>query len=110
MGAKGEKGGKGYYWAYGGWVWRASAGPDEGRQRVGEDVITGEVLEWKESYGWIRSDTEIDHPAASFRDGKVYVNKKDLKEEREEVPAGTKVQFILYEDPAGLGAEEVELL
>lgn len=105
---KGEKGeGKGDYWSYGGWVWQASAGPDDGRQRVGEGMLTGEILEWKETYGWLKADTEIDHPAAGFREGKIYVNKKDLGGEGAEVAAGSKVKFFLYEDPAGLGAEEV---
>lgn len=111
---KGKGKGKGKdkegYWSnwYAGWVWQASSGPDQPRQRVEEEPRTGEVLEWKETYGWIKMDEPVDHPAASLRDGKVYVNRKDLIDELAALEVGAKVEFFLYEDNSGLGAEEVK--
>jgi len=103
------KGKKGYWtmWGYAGWVWQAGAGSDQPRERVEENPITGEVLEWKDTYGWIQPHTDLDHPAAAMRDGKVYVNKKDLLDDQSVLEVGATVSFILYEDTSGLGAEEV---
>jgi len=107
-----EKGrGKGY-WAYTGWVWQEEGADVEaqGPQRVSDEPLMGDVLEWKEHFGWLRPHAAIDHPAASLRGGKVYVHKKDLPEGVDALPQGATVQFYLYEDPWGLGAEHLTLL
>jgi len=112
-GGKGKGKGKKGYWAlygYGGWVWQGGSGPDQPRERVGETPITGQVLEWKDTYGWIQPHSEVDHPAAAMRDGKVYVNKKDLLNDLDSLEAGVTVSFFLYEDNCGLGAEEVAVV
>lgn len=110
-GGKGKGKGKKGYWTmwggYGGWVWQGGAGGDQPRERVGETPVTGQVVEWKDTYGWIQPHNAIDHPAANMRDGKVYVNKKDLLNESAALEVGATVSFIVYEDSAGLGAEEV---
>jgi len=109
---KGKGRGKGKrdsYWSswYSGWVWE---GKEDEREVVGEEPTTGEVVEWKETHGWLQADEAIDRPAASFRGGKVYISKADLQCDPEVLQPGTKVRFILYEDPSGLGAAEVNVL
>lgn len=93
-----------------GWVWQApSSGGYQERERVGDSQVAGEVLEWKETYGWLRPVDKLDHPSASQRDGKVYVHRKDLLGGLESLDVGSAVKFFLYEDHSGLGGEEVAL-
>jgi len=77
------------------------------RTRVSEEDRTGKVISWKGNYGWIAPDVAIEHESAKKRDGKVYVNKKDLKEGSPEMGEGALITFKLFEDPSGVGAEEV---
>eukprot|EP00928_Gymnodinium_smaydae_P047587 TRINITY_DN31772_c0_g1_i1.p1 TRINITY_DN31772_c0_g1~~TRINITY_DN31772_c0_g1_i1.p1 ORF type:complete len:348 (-),score=86.86 TRINITY_DN31772_c0_g1_i1:89-1132(-) len=72
-------------------------------------ALTGEVLEWKGSYGWIKPKEQVDHPAAAFRGGKIYVKAKDIVG-ADSLAAGASVRFNLYFDIQGLGAEEVTVL
>jgi len=99
--------GKGWGWGSysGGWIWQAPGGQE--RQRISEEPLTAEVVFWKETFGWILPTEPIDHPAASMRTGKVYVNRKDLCDGEENLTVGSTVQFYAYEDNAGLGGEEV---
>lgn len=90
------------------WGWCAG-GPDLPRERVTEEAISGEVLEWKGTFGWVKPSEEIDHPAASRRGGKVYVHQRDLLDGVQELSEGAAVSFQLYVDPSGLGGEEVVL-
>jgi len=107
--SKGKGGGAEQAWRWkGGWSWSAS-GPDLPRERVSETAITGEVLEWKGSFGWVKPSVEIEHPAASRRGGKIYLHQRDLVDGEQELSPGTTVIFQLYVDPSGLGAEEVLL-
>mmetsp|Transcript_20849 Transcript_20849/g.58507 ORF Transcript_20849/g.58507 Transcript_20849/m.58507 type:complete len:378 (+) Transcript_20849:184-1317(+) len=107
--SKGKGGGAEQAWRWkGGWSWSAS-GPDLPRERVSETAITGEVLEWKGTFGWVKCSAEIDHPAASRRGGKVYVHQRDLLDDVQELSEGASVSFQLYVDPSGLGGEEVAL-
>lgn len=75
------------------------------RERLTVVPTTGEVLEWKSTFGWIRPHEAVDHPAASKRDGKVYVAKKDLVN-GSELHVGQLVQFHVFVDNTGVGAEE----
>mmetsp|Transcript_102520 Transcript_102520/g.260407 ORF Transcript_102520/g.260407 Transcript_102520/m.260407 type:complete len:345 (+) Transcript_102520:2-1036(+) len=109
------KGGKGYWSGYyGGWVWQGpsdeDSGPAPARELVSAERLDGEVVEWKDTYGWIKVSSDIDHPAAGMRRGKIYVAKKDLPEGVTELFPGTAVEFVVYEDGSGLGAGEVTLL
>mmetsp|Transcript_74198 Transcript_74198/g.159021 ORF Transcript_74198/g.159021 Transcript_74198/m.159021 type:complete len:341 (-) Transcript_74198:103-1125(-) len=109
-GGKGAGKGKGKGWGWGSWgwgpPWAYGAGAEMPRERVSEETATGEVVEWKDNYGWVKPHAEINHPAASQREGKVYVNKKDLSGV-ESLTVGQAVKFYVYEDPSGLGGEEV---
>mmetsp|Transcript_16620 Transcript_16620/g.35782 ORF Transcript_16620/g.35782 Transcript_16620/m.35782 type:complete len:335 (+) Transcript_16620:132-1136(+) len=95
---------------YGKWVWQPSGGADLPRERIGEGPLTGEVVEWKGTYGWLKAEDSLEHEMATLRGGKIYVNKKDIVPEVESLEPGTKVRFFLYEDPSGLGGEEVVVL
>lgn len=110
------KGGKGKGWGLfmGPWDWSymswgGPSGPDLPRERVTEELITGEILEWKDTFGWVKPDVPVDHPASKHRDGKIYVNKKDLTSQTDP-EKGARVKFYVYEDPSGLGAEEVQIV
>eukprot|EP00747_Dinoflagellata_sp_TGD_P166669 gnl/TRDRNA2_/TRDRNA2_189815_c0_seq1.p1 gnl/TRDRNA2_/TRDRNA2_189815_c0~~gnl/TRDRNA2_/TRDRNA2_189815_c0_seq1.p1 ORF type:complete len:351 (-),score=77.68 gnl/TRDRNA2_/TRDRNA2_189815_c0_seq1:97-1149(-) len=96
-------------WGWGG-GWGGGGGKGGGadlpRERVTTAKVQGQVLEWKGSHGWLKPDAPISHEKASRREGKVYVNKKDLVG-MEEVTVGQKVSFYAYADDSGLGAEEV---
>jgi len=90
-------------------AWGSSpTGPDLTRQRVGPDLVSGKVLEWRGSFGWIRPDVAVQHPKASKHDGKLYANKKDLCG-LGSLEVGAKVRFYVYTDAAGIGAEEVQI-
>lgn len=105
---KGKVGGQSYWseW-YSGWVWR-SDGDEVTREHVREEPMLGTIVEFKEKHAWCTLDEEMDHPALSRRDGKVYIGNGDFKgEDFKELQPGVKVTFILYEDASGLGAEEV---
>jgi len=85
---------------------KAEAGATSGpRERLTVVPTTGEVLEWKGSFGWIRPHETVDHPAASKREGKVFAAKKDLVGESQ-LQAGQLVQFHVFVDNSGIGAEE----
>lgn len=100
------KGAKGQGWHWGkGW----QDGPRLPRERVAEALVGGEVLEWKGTFGWIKPAKQPDHPAAERRGGKVYVHHQDLAGEASELQVGAQVQFLLYCDLSGLGAEQVTL-
>lgn len=76
------------------------------RERVSENPMIGEVLEWKGKYGWIKPQDPIEHEKASRHGGKLFVSQGDLVGVTE-LSAGRLVQFHLFEDSSGLGAEEV---
>eukprot|EP00931_Biecheleriopsis_adriatica_P033114 TRINITY_DN1923_c0_g1_i6.p1 TRINITY_DN1923_c0_g1~~TRINITY_DN1923_c0_g1_i6.p1 ORF type:complete len:321 (-),score=86.99 TRINITY_DN1923_c0_g1_i6:63-1025(-) len=106
-GGKGKGKGKGWFMMPWDLMWGMSGGnlPREG---VTKEPVLGEVLEWKDNYGWIQPDSPIDHPAVKKRGGKIYVNKKDLGGQT--LSQGTKVKFTIYDDPLGLGAQDVQVV
>lgn len=85
------------------------SGPDLPRTRVSDVPVTGEVQNWRGKFGWIKPLEEVDHPDMSKHKGDIYVHQKDLIG-AEELEKGQSVQFFLFKDPSGLGAEEVSLL
>jgi len=84
-------------------VVRASA--DLPRTRVTDASVSGEVVEWKGKFGWVKATDAIEHEKAAKRDGKLYVNAKDVIG-GDELTVGQAVEFHVYEDGSGLGAEE----
>jgi len=93
-----------------GWVWKDSGAMASSRQRVSEEAIFGELVEWKETHGWARAAQAIDHQAASLRDGRIYIGKNDVQCDPSALQSGVKVCFFVYEDSAGLGGEEVNVV
>jgi len=86
---------------------RGKGGKGE-RKRISEELFTGEVVVWKEKFGFIAPHIELDtalHPRAAKDDGKLYVNARDV--EGGELVEGQSVTFHVYDDGKGLGAEEV---
>lgn len=74
------------------------------RTKVTSTRVTGKVVEWKGSFGWIQPDTKINHPEAAMNRGKIYLSEKDIEQEIPEV--GCNVTFFVYADGTGLGASE----
>lgn len=61
---------------------------------------------WK-GYGWIEPASSVSHPAVDKHRGRIYCHQVDVQGEVKILPFGTEAEFFLYEDEAGLGAEEV---
>jgi len=68
---------------------------------------SGEIIDWKGEFGWIKPSKPINHPQAQRRGGKVYLSAEDVTEELDGV--GATVSFTLYSDSAGLGAADVKM-
>jgi len=94
---KGEKGEKG------------PSGPDLERERVTDMPVTGSVVSWRGKFGWVKAVEAIDHPKAEKHGGKLYAHQQDLLDGSESLEVGQGVQFHVYADASGLGAEEIEL-
>lgn len=65
----------------------------------------GEFLVMLGHYGWIMSMQPINHPDAARHGGRIYVNRKDFRARSEPQP-GDEVEFCVYADESGLGAED----
>lgn len=71
-------------------------------------LCIGEVLYMCGHYGWLTTDSPIEHPVADKNGSRIYVHRRDV------VPGlslvdGDKVAFYLYVDEQGLGAEDCRL-
>ncbi|CAK9057132.1 unnamed protein product [Durusdinium trenchii] len=86
---------------------RWPSGPNLARARISTEPVTGEVLEWKGKYGWIKPTVPIEHHMADRHKGHIYVSMNDLQGGLEALTVGSLCQFHLFEDASGLGAEEV---
>jgi len=107
---KGKGKGKGFDWFMNPWdfsMMMTGSGPDLPRMRLTEEAVDGHVVEWKGNFGWVKPVEPFDHPAAKRREGKIYASSKDVKGE---AAVDVKVKFHIYEDPQGLGAEEIEVV
>lgn len=74
------------------------------RTKVTAARVTGKVVEWKGSFGWIQPDQQINHAEAAMNRGKIYLSEKDIEAEISDV--GAHVSFFVYADGTGLGAQE----
>lgn len=74
------------------------------RSRISEERILGEVKKWCGTYGWIRPSHPIQHTAAPKHVGDVFVHESDVVGPKLE--EGTAVNFLVYIDGDGLGAEQ----
>jgi len=78
------------------------------RERVSAEKFTGTVSGWKGKYGWITPDEPIDHEKAEKHQGKVFAGMDDIIGATE-LTEGATVEFHVWEDASGLGAEEIEI-
>mmetsp|Transcript_37593 Transcript_37593/g.70099 ORF Transcript_37593/g.70099 Transcript_37593/m.70099 type:complete len:234 (-) Transcript_37593:210-911(-) len=76
------------------------------RSRLSNVPIVGRVVEWKKTHGWIEPDCTIEHPEISKHRGHIFVHGEDLVPKWRNLVAGAMVEFFLYYDGQGLGAEE----
>jgi len=76
------------------------------RTRISESPIPGTVEEWKGKFGWIRPLEPLDHEKAAKHGGRIFCSKDDIGD-LEELAEGATVEFQVWEDASGLGAEEV---
>jgi len=77
------------------------------RTRISEGIgVTGKCVEWKGTHGWIEPDVPVDHPKASKHKGHLYIHQKDIMCGDMMLYTGQTVNFHVYEDGNGLGAEE----
>lgn len=67
--------------------------------------VTGKCVEWKGTHGWIEPDEPVDHEKAAKNNGRVHIHQKDIIEVHT-LYTGQVVNFHIYEDDAGIGAEE----
>lgn len=71
-------------------------------------LCAGEVLFMCGHYGWLTTESVIEHPSAGKNGGRIYIHKRDIASGVSLVE-GDKVVFYLYVDSQGLGAEECRL-
>lgn len=74
------------------------------RERITQVPVTGDILEWKEKFGWVKPHAPIEHAMAGKNKGKIFLSHKDFT--GSDPAVGSTVQFQVYADASGLGAEE----
>eukprot|EP00746_Dinoflagellata_sp_MGD_P162405 gnl/MRDRNA2_/MRDRNA2_89949_c0_seq1.p1 gnl/MRDRNA2_/MRDRNA2_89949_c0~~gnl/MRDRNA2_/MRDRNA2_89949_c0_seq1.p1 ORF type:complete len:364 (+),score=118.50 gnl/MRDRNA2_/MRDRNA2_89949_c0_seq1:100-1191(+) len=76
------------------------------RQRISDDLVTGIIASWTGKFGWINPTMQVVHEKAKKNKGKIYFHVCDLIGHPDQIEEGQEVQFKLYVDESGLGAEE----
>jgi len=108
--SKGAKGGKGDFGGKkGGKDGNKGKGHLLERTRITAEKFAGTVNVWKGKYGFIAPAEEIAHEKASKHNGALFVSINDLQDGMTELTVGQSVAFHIFEDPSGLGAEEVSM-
>lgn len=102
---RGKGKGKGFGGGFGGGGAKKNTGPDLPRERITEEPVMGELVSWKQKFGWIQPSEPIDHPMASKHKGQIYVHVRDLQGEPDMAEA-KQFMFHVFADASGLGAEE----
>jgi len=82
------------------------------RRPVSNDIFTGEVIEWRAHWGWAFPNEPINHPMVRKNNGRIFIHGADARspDEAQAVAVGCHVEFSLYADSKGLGAEEWAVL
>lgn len=84
----------------------AADGPVLGQQR-----IRGRVTKWQGTFGWITPQGRLSddlQPLLEKHENGVYVNWRDVQK-GVNIEVGTAVDFLVYADDNGLGAQDVQL-
>mmetsp|Transcript_36740 Transcript_36740/g.84582 ORF Transcript_36740/g.84582 Transcript_36740/m.84582 type:complete len:227 (-) Transcript_36740:47-727(-) len=76
------------------------------RIRLTTTALTGRVVEWKGNYGWIEPQCLVDHPDVPKHQGHIFCHSEDTVPKWRSLTVGSLVEFHLYHDGQGLGAEE----
>jgi len=76
------------------------------RVRISAEKFVGTVVGWRGKYGWIKATEDIEHEKASLRGGKLFTGTDDIIGATS-LDIGAEVEFHIFEDDSGLGAEEV---
>jgi len=71
-------------------------------------LCLGEVLFMCGHYGWLTTDSSIEHPSAGKNGGRIYIHQSDVATGVTLIE-GDRVVFYLYVDDQGLGAEDCRL-
>mmetsp|Transcript_25231 Transcript_25231/g.58072 ORF Transcript_25231/g.58072 Transcript_25231/m.58072 type:complete len:455 (+) Transcript_25231:96-1460(+) len=79
------------------------------REAVLLEPITGTCSKSFGKVAFITPDQAIDHPMADQRKGSIYVHQQDVEGDEVILP-GAKVEFTVYTDEKGLGAENLRIL
>ncbi|CAE8624416.1 unnamed protein product [Polarella glacialis] len=91
-------------------------GPNLQRTRPSSETYYGTVQDWKGKFGWIEPFPAIEHPLAGKHGGKVYVAAQDVLSGPTGgimgggLTDGQMVQFCMYIDASGIGAEQVKAM
>merc|ERR1712061_120740 len=75
------------------------------RTRISDDRVHGQGQKWCGRYGWIEPSVPMAHAAAAKHCGDVFVHATDV-EKGQTLVEGMEVDFIVYLDGDGLGAEQ----
>lgn len=81
------------------------------RKSIGEQRLTGLIKEWKGHMGWISPLSKVAHPLANRHWGLIYISNEDYEKaggEEAGLKEGKIVDFMVYEDSDGLGAEDIK--
>jgi len=76
------------------------------RIRVTPSHIAGRVTQWKGTYGWIEPQCVIEHPDIDKHRGRIFIHAEDTVPKWRSLTVGSLVEFYLYYDGEGLGAED----
>jgi len=82
--------------------------PNLARERITLVPTTGEVIMWKSGHGWLMPSEPLEHSLAAKREGRIFIGRGDLAAGTSNLHQGQIVQFHVYADSSGLGAEECE--
>jgi len=88
---------------------KGPSGPDLPREIISSESFSGQVSHFNRRMGWIIPSTPVDHPEAQKHGGKIYCHIQDVIG-AEKLEKGQTVQFNLYKDASGLGAQEILVL
>lgn len=79
------------------------------RQRIFPTKVYGELEVWypNSKFGFIRPQKPLNHPDAGKHGGKIYLHINDIL--GKPLSKGSKVEFFVYRDQSGLGAERCQI-
>jgi len=83
-------------------------GAKAARKRISSARVRGSIVEWRKTqgWGWIQPEADVDHPDISKNNGRIYLHKNDIKG-FSTIKDNMVVDFCIYADHRGLGAEDV---